>query len=238
MLHTTDFINNMVHEFQTPIANIRFAANLLKKRKPGDNAQKTEEYTEVILNETLRLQGHVEAILKVASGSDNSENTEKIDLHALINQVIATFHFRLEHVQATITFDAQASKHHIVAEWGPLTLILSNLIDNALKYIHQKPIIHIVTQNKEGHLLVSVKDNGIGIRKEDQPRIFDKFFRVSTGNVHNVKGFGLGLTYVKKVTEQFGGYVTVQSAPDKGSIFTLTFPLIDSHVNTENNPDH
>jgi two-component system phosphate regulon sensor histidine kinase PhoR len=238
MLHTTDFINNMVHEFQTPIANIRFAANLLKKRKPGDNAQKTEEYTEVILNETLRLQGHVEAILKVASGSGNSENTEKIDLHALINQVIATFHFRLEHAQATITFDAQASKHHIVAEWGPLTLLLSNLIDNALKYIHQKPIIHIVTQNKEGHLLVSVKDNGIGIRKEDQPRIFDKFFRVSTGNVHNVKGFGLGLTYVKKVTEQFGGYVTVQSAPDKGSIFTLTFPLIDSHVNTENNPDH
>lgn len=238
MLHTTDFINNMVHEFQTPIANIRFAANLLKKKKPGENPQKTEEYTEVILNETLRLQGHVEAILKVASNSDNTDNTEKIDMHHLIEHVISTFHFRLEHAQGTLTFDAKASKHVIVAEWGPLTLILSNLIDNALKYVHQKPKIHITTQNKEHHLLVSVQDNGIGIRREDQPRIFDKFFRVSTGNVHDVKGFGLGLTYVKKVTEQFGGYVTVQSTAHKGSIFVLTFPLIESYVNTENNSNH
>src|SRR5690606_1881384 len=121
--------------------------------------------------------------------------------------------------QAVLTFDAQASQHQIVAEWGPLTLILSNLIDNALKYVHHKPKIHITTQNKGKHLLVSVQDNGIGIREEDQPRIFDKFFRVSTGNVHDVKGFGLGLTYVKKVVEQFGGYVTVQSTPHKGSIF-------------------
>ncbi len=238
MLHTTDFINNMVHEFQTPIANSRFAANLLKKKKPGDSAQKTEEYTEVILNETLRLQGHVEAILKVASNSDNQDSTEKVAMHPLIEHVISTFHFRLEHAQATLTFDAQASKDQIVAEWGPVTLILSNLIDNALKYVNQKPKIHITTQNKENHLLVSVQDNGIGIRKEDQPRIFDKFFRVSTGNVHDVKGFGLGLTYVKKVAEQFGGDVTVQSTLNKGCIFTLTFPLIDSHVNTENNLNH
>jgi two-component system phosphate regulon sensor histidine kinase PhoR len=228
----------MVHEFQTPIANIRFATNLLKKKKAGNNDQKTEEYTEVILNETLRLQGHVEAILKVASTSDNQDNKEKIDMHLLIDHVISSFHFRLEHAKGTITFDAEASKHQIEAEWGPLTLIISNLIDNALKYVTQKPKIHIVTQNKENRLVVSVKDNGIGLRKEDQARIFDKFFRVSTGNVHDVKGFGLGLTYVKKVAEQFGGYVSVQSSPQKGSLFILTFPLIDSHVNTENNPDY
>ncbi|WP_062123583.1 sensor histidine kinase [Geofilum rubicundum] len=238
MLHTTDFINNMVHEFQTPIANIRFAANLLKKKKTGDSPQKTEEYTEVILNETLRLQGHVEAILKVASHSDNQDSTEKIDMHQMIEHVISTFHFRLEHAQAAISLDARASKHEINAEWGPLTLIISNLIDNALKYVSHQPQIHISTQNKENLLVVSVQDNGIGIRKEDQSRIFDKFFRVSTGNVHDVKGFGLGLTYVKKVVEQFGGHVTVQSTPGKGSIFTLTFPLIDSHVNTENNSHH
>src|SRR5690606_24911509 len=124
---------------------------------------------------------------------DNPDSTEKIDMHQMIEHVISTFHFRLEHAQASLALDARAANHQIIAEWGPLTLIISNLIDNALKYVSQKPQIHITTQNKENYLVVSIQDNGIGIHKEDQPRIFEKFFRVSTGNVHNVKGFGLGL---------------------------------------------
>src|SRR5690606_10095215 len=138
-------------------------ANLLKKKKAGDPPQKTQEYTEVILNETLRLQGHVEAILKVASNSDNPDSTEKIDMHQMIEHVISTFHFRLEHAQASLALDARAANHQIIAEWGPLTLIISNLIDNALKYVSQKPQIHITTQNKENYLVVSIQDNGIGI---------------------------------------------------------------------------
>jgi len=238
MVHTTDFINNMVHEFQTPITNIRFATNLIKKNVAGKLPEKAQEYTDVILNETIRLQTHVEAILKVASGTNNQNSKEIINIHKLIEHVIYTFDFRLKHAQASISFNAKASKYKIEAEWNPLTLAFSNLIDNALKYVTEKPNIQITTQNKNNNLLVLVKDNGIGIHKDDQVQIFDKFFRVYTGNVHNVKGFGLGLTYVKKVVEQCGGQIEIHSIPNKGSIFTLSFPLINNYVVKTNNTNN
>jgi len=228
LTHTTDFINNMVHEFQTPIANMRFAANLIRKNKGSENKEKTDEYTGVILEETQRLQNHVESILRVAGNGNCPAEKEVVNLHEVIENVISTFRYRIEHSDASIRLFPDAEKFEIEAEKGPITLIISNLIDNALKYVKQKPHIQISTLNQKGTIVLRFSDNGIGISKENQSRIFDKFFRVSTGDVHNVKGFGLGLTYVKKVTLQYGGTVSVESEPNKGSIFTLTFPIVKS----------
>lgn len=226
LLHTTDFVNNMVHEFQTPIANMRFAANLIRKGKSFENKEKTDEYTGVILEETQRLQNHVEAILRVAGNTNYPIEKETVDLHEVIEHVIHTFRYRIDHSNANIHFFPDAQNHEIEAERGPISLIISNLIDNALKYVKQKPHIQISTLNLNNKLVVRISDNGIGISKENQIRIFDKFYRVSTGDVHNVKGFGLGLTYLKKVTLQYGGTITVESEPEKGSIFTLSFPSV------------
>lgn len=226
LVRTTDFINNMVHEFQTPIANMRFAANLIRKIKPGSAPEKTMEYSDVILEETRRLQTHVESILRVAANGNAITEKEEVDVHTVIEHVLETFRYRIDHANATVKFIADAENYTIEAERGPLSLIISNLIDNALKYVKQKPHIHISTLNQKNRLIIRVSDNGIGITRENQSKIFDKFFRVSTGDIHNVKGFGLGLTYVKKVTLQYGGSVTVESEPDKGSIFTLTFPTL------------
>ncbi len=228
LTHTTDFINNMVHEFQTPIANMRFAANLIRKNKGSENKEKTNEYTGVILEETQRLQNHVESILRVAGNGNCPAEKEVVNLHEVIENVISTFRYRIEHSNASIRLFPDAEQCEIEAEKGPITLIISNLIDNALKYVKQKPHIQISTLNQKGTIVLRFSDNGIGISKENQSRIFDKFFRVSTGDVHNVKGFGLGLTYVKKVTLQYGGTVSVESEPEKGSIFTLTFPIVKS----------
>lgn len=226
LVRTTDFINNMVHEFQTPIANMRFAANLIRKAQSDNPPAKTMEYSDVILEETQRLQSHVEAILRVAANGNTATEKEKVDVHAVIEHVLETFRYRIDHSNATVKFIPDAEHHTIEAERGPLSLIISNLIDNALKYVKHQPHIQISTLNQKNRLIIRISDNGIGISRENQSRIFDKFFRVSTGDIHNVKGFGLGLTYVKKVTLQYGGSVLVESEPDKGSIFTLTFPTI------------
>jgi two-component system phosphate regulon sensor histidine kinase PhoR len=226
LLHTTDFVNNMVHEFQTPIANMRFATNLIRKLKPVGNKEKTDEYTGVILEETERLQAHVESILRVAGNGNYTAENEVVDMKEIIEDVINRFKYRIESSDASIKFFADADCHDIEAERGAISLVISNLIDNALKYVSQKPHIQISTLNHQSKLIIRVSDNGIGISKENQVKIFDKFYRVSTGDVHNVKGFGLGLTYVKKVTLQYHGQVAVESEPNKGSIFTLTFPIV------------
>ncbi|TCO08290.1 sensor histidine kinase [Natronoflexus pectinivorans] len=223
LLRTTDFINNMVHEFQTPIANVRFATNLIKKQK--DISVKTNEYSEVILEETKRLQHHVEEILRVGCSEHNDCDLDDLDMHELIENVIQSFKVRLTHSNATIRFKPDAENALIKGEYGPVSLVISNLIDNALKYVAKKPIIEINTTNMDSNLIIKITDNGIGIKKEDQQQVFEKFYRVSTGNVHNVKGFGMGLTYAKKVTDDCGGSIELESNPGKGSVFTLIFPV-------------
>jgi len=226
LLQTTDFVNNMVHEFQTPIANMRFATNLIRKLKPVGNKEKTDEYTGVILEETERLQAHVESILRVAGNGNVVQEKEIVDVNEVIESIIKSFKYRIESSNACIKFFPDAENHKIEAERGAISLIISNLIDNALKYVRQKPHIQISTLNQNKRLIIRVSDNGIGISKENQSKIFDKFYRVSTGDIHNVKGFGLGLTYVKKVTLQYKGLVAAESEPNKGSIFTLSFPIV------------
>lgn len=229
MLSTSDFINNMVHEFQTPIANIRFATNLLAKNRAKENPEKQLEYTQVIQKEAMRLQSHVETLLKLSSGSENVFNKELIDMHRMIKQVAETFSYNMEDSGAELGFDLEASDHFIEGEPEQISHSISNLIDNALKYASSNPLMKIETRNKDNYLIVSIIDNGIGIRKEDQARIFDKFYRVYTGDVHNIKGFGLGLAYVKKIVEQHRGFVEVESSIAKGSKFSLYFPTTEKN---------
>ncbi len=223
--HTSDFINNMVHEFQTPIANIRLAANLLKKKDITNKDEKIPEYISVIIKENEKLEKHVKNILEVSSNGDNNCLYEKVNLHNIITETGKEFSTRLEGVNGKIEYSLNAKFHIINAISGHFTLIFSNLIDNALKYSKEAPIIHISTINRKNNIEICVKDNGIGIDTKDLSKIFDKYYRVSTGDIHKVKGFGLGLTYVKKIVEQYKGKIEVLSSKDSGTLFTITIPF-------------
>lgn len=222
---TSDFINNMVHEFQTPLSNIRLAASLIKKREKTFHDEKVMEYISVILKENNRLEKNVEQILKVASPGNNHISTEEVDIHLLICSTVNEFATRLEGENGKIELKLEASKFILNAAPDHIKLIISNLIDNALKYSSVNPSILISTANIGNELLIKVKDNGIGIDKKDIANIFEKYYRVSTGNVHNVKGFGLGLTYVKMIVEKYKGKIEVSSSKASGTLFTITLPL-------------
>lgn len=223
MTHMREFVNNMLHEFQTPLANIRLAANLIIKKK--DNSEKTEGYANVVLNEYERMQDHVEDILKLSCETVKEGDYDVIDLKQIIEQVAQSFTYRIEEKGGRITSNLQASNHTLKSYNGRLSLVLSNLLDNAIKYSVDKPEICLETSNVKDMLQVRVIDNGIGISKKEQPYIFDKYYRVGTGDVHDVKGFGLGLTFVKKVIEEHNGRITVESEEGKGTCFTILLPL-------------
>lgn len=222
---TSDFINNMVHEFQTPLSNIRLAASMIRKKEKALNDEKVIEYSNVILNENNKLEKHVEEILKVADSSHNHNNTEEVDIHKLIESTVHEFKTRLEDVSGTIELHLNASSYVLKLAPYHIKLIFSNLIDNAIKYTVNSPVIVISTENKAKSLYITVKDNGIGIDKKDIVHIFEKYYRVSTGYIHNVKGFGLGLTYVKKIVDQYKGKIDVSSSKNSGTLFTIILPL-------------
>jgi two-component system phosphate regulon sensor histidine kinase PhoR len=222
---TSDFINNMVHEFQTPLSNIRLAASLIKKKEKTIHNEKVIEYISVILNENNKLEKHVDEILKVTSNNNNQSFCEEVDIHQLIGSTVHEFATRLESEKGKIELKLEASKFVLKVAPLHMKLIISNLIDNAIKYTVLNPYIIISTENFNNELLIKVKDYGIGIDKKDVSKIFEKYYRVSTGDVHNVKGFGLGLTYVKKIVEQYKGKIDVSSSKKEGTIFTISLPL-------------
>lgn len=222
---TSDFINNMVHEFQTPLSNIRLATSLIRKKEKSIHDEKVKEYISVIQNENQKLEKNVEEILKVASPVNNHQQIEIVDLHHLIDTTVLEFKTRLEGENGKIELKLNASKYMIDAMPDLMKLVISNLIDNAIKYTTRNPFIIISTQNSQNEIILKVKDNGIGIDKKDISNIFEKYYRVSTGDIHNVKGFGLGLTYVKKIVEQFKGKIEVESSKTTGTIFIISLPL-------------
>jgi two-component system phosphate regulon sensor histidine kinase PhoR len=223
MNHMREFVNNMLHEFQTPLANIRLAANLIIKKKA--DSEKTEGYANVVLNEYERMQNHVEDILKLSCDSVKEGEFDEVDLKETIEQVVQSFTYRIEEKGGTITTALNATNHHLKSYNGRLTLVLSNLVDNAIKYSADQPKIRLETETVKDMLQLKVMDNGIGIAAKEQPYIFDKYYRVGTGDVHDVKGFGLGLTFVKKVIEEHNGRITVESEEGKGTCFTILLPL-------------
>lgn len=222
---TSDFINNMVHEFQTPLSNIRFATNLIKKKEQNINDEKVSEYLSVILLENQKLEKHVDEILKVMCNGNDQGSMETLDMHQLIENSLKSFTTRIESLNGRMVFHPEASRFTINATPDHMKLVLSNLIDNAIKYAREIPEIKITTLNKGNQFIVVFMDKGIGMEKRELPKIFEKYYRVSTGDVHNVKGFGLGLTYVKKIIEQYNGHIEVSSTPGKGTVFTIFLPL-------------
>lgn len=223
-----DFINNMTHELKTPIATIRISSESLLNFNDNTDPEKRLRYAGIIYKENKRLEQQVERVLNIAK-LDKKElklKLESIDIHEIVEEAKENFEFsQLEEVGGKITLDLQAENHIVSADMVHVTNVVNNLIDNAIKYCEQVPQIEISTKNQKGKCLLTVADNGKGISKEDIKFIFDKFYRVPTGNVHDVKGFGLGLYYVKTIIEELGGSITVKSSIGNGSEFTIALPL-------------
>lgn len=218
-----DFVNNMTHEFKTPISTISLAVNMAQEnpKPPAIN-----RYLQIIQAENQRLGGHVEKVLQMALLDKGEIRLQKkpINIHNLIEKVLNTQSVLLEQHQVDLVLEFDAEDEIVSADETHLTNILTNLIDNAIKYSPEKVFLKISTKNKDNNLIVSVEDKGIGMTQEQQDKIFDSFYRVPTGNLHDVKGFGLGLSYVKKMIEAHNGTVTVESKADEGSIFSIVLP--------------
>lgn len=223
-----DFINNMTHELKTPIATIGISSETLMNLNPENSKDKLLRYASIIYKENKRLESQVEKVLNVANldRTDIVLKKEFFDLHEIIEESKDNFEFnQLEELGGHITLELNASESVINADVVHVNNIVNNLIDNAIKYCDKVPEIVISTSINKGKIVLSVKDNGKGISRDNQKYIFDKFYRVPTGNLHDVKGFGLGLFYVKTIVEEHGGTIQVKSILGKGSEFIVTFPL-------------
>lgn len=221
-----DFISNMTHEFKTPISTISLAAEMLNDDSIIKTPEKQQRFVKMIRDENKRLSILVESILQT-SILDKGEFKLKrsdVDVHDIINQAIQNTQLLIDQRHGTITKHLEAVNFVINADRVHLTNIIFNLIDNAIKYTKDSPTILISTKDVENGIEISIKDNGIGISKENQRKIFDKFYRVPTGNVHNVKGFGLGLSYVQAVVQKHNGTIHVDSELGKGSTFKIVMP--------------
>lgn len=224
--HTTDFLNNMTHEFKTPLTNIALAGRMISKDPRQE--EKIKHYSGIILEENEKLRLQVEQVLSMTALERGEIPLQKaeLDAHQLIRDALKCISIQVENKQGGIQTEFDAEKFIIMGDQTHLTNALCNLVDNALKYSGDKPHLFIRTYNTPEQLVIIVADNGIGIEKEYHKKVFDKFFRVPTGDVHNVKGFGLGLAYVKKIVELHGGRIELESEKGKGTVFTITLPYV------------
>ena len=219
-----DFINNMTHELKTPVATISLATEMLVKEKVQNKKDKLNSYINIINVENKRLGSHIERVLQTAQLDKEAIklNLEKINLDSLLQELENKFKLRILDAEAKVFWNLEAKNSIIKGDRIHLLNVFSNLMDNALKY--RKPeelIIEIKTYNKNNKLYLEIKDNGIGMTKADSNRIFEKFYRVPTGNIHNVKGFGLGLSYVKTMIEEHNGKISIDSVFGKYTTFIL-----------------
>jgi two-component system phosphate regulon sensor histidine kinase PhoR len=224
----SDFINNMTHEFKTPIATIQLATDALNNEKVISNQEQIKYYSSIIKEENRRMNKQVEKILQAAQLEKDEIKLQykKINVHDIIKKVAEYTKLQMEEIGATFTLHLNAEKMFINADEVHFTNILFNLVDNATKYSNENPVIEFSTENVGNQINISIKDNGIGMDKETQNHIFEKFYRAHTGNLHNVKGFGLGLTYVKNIVDAHKGKIVVQSELGHGSTFTISLPII------------
>lgn len=226
----TDFINNMTHELKTPVSTISLAAQMLGDPTIMKSPTMLNHLAEVIGDESKRLRFQIEKVLQmsVLENSESALNLTEVDVNAIVNSVVNTFKLKVEKFGGTLEMQLNAEEDCVKVDEMQFTNVIFNLLDNAVKYRNEEvPLkLEIKTANPdEKHITIAVSDNGIGIRREELKRIFDKFYRVPTGNLHNVKGFGLGLAYVKKMVTIFGGTITVDSEHGKGTRFSITLPV-------------
>ncbi len=226
----SDFINNMTHELKTPLATISLAIDALTNEKVIHDTDKIKYYSSMIKDENKRMNKQVEKILQSArlEKQDVKLNLQHLNAHDIIDKVANNLSLQIQEKNGSLKLNLHATKYIIEADEVHFSNIIFNLLDNAIKYSKDNvPIaIEIETQSAGGMLAIKVKDNGIGMNKETAGRVFEKFYRAHTGNLHNVKGFGLGLSYVKAMVEAHEGKARVDSTPGKGSTFTVSFPLV------------
>jgi two-component system phosphate regulon sensor histidine kinase PhoR len=224
----TDFINNMTHEFKTPVSTISLASQMLLNDKIVGNKEKIQSYAHIIEEENKRLSGHIENVLQVAK-LDRGEyklKKENLNVHELLNEITDSLALRLQNENGILIKRFSAAKSDIIGDKFHLSNAIYNIFDNAMKYRKDSELeIEVSTRSSQHGIFISVKDNGIGISRDNQRRIFEKFYRVPTGNIHNVKGFGLGLSYVKIIINAHGGDVSVDGELGKGTTFEAYIPF-------------
>ncbi len=222
----TDFINNMTHEFKTPIATISLAADSILSPMVITSKEKIERFSNIIKQENKRMLSQVEKVLQMAliDKKEFSLKVSDVDMHIVIEQAIENVNLQVQRRGGHITMKLEATDPVIQGDATHLSSVIHNLLDNANKYSPEAPEISVHTRNVQGGLEVIVQDKGIGMTKDARKQIFEKFYRVSTGNLHDVKGFGLGLSYVKAITDAHQGKITVDSEPGKGSSFAIYLP--------------
>ena len=227
-----DFINNMTHELKTPISTVSLASEMLGDSSMEKSKDQVSHYVRIIKEENQRLGLLVENILQTAvlDKGQFKLRPQEVDVHEIIDRAISNIRLQVEKRGGEIHLEKNAKENILMADRVHLTNIIYNLVDNALKYSEEKPTIKITTENINGGIQISVSDNGIGISKENQKKIFETFYRVPTGNIHNVKGFGLGLSYVKAAVEKHGGTVSVESEIGKGSTFKIYIPFSQGEI--------
>ncbi|MDQ3191960.1 MAG: HAMP domain-containing histidine kinase [Bacteroidota bacterium] len=223
---TTDFINNMTHEFKTPISTIAISSEVLTKPEIVNNPDRLQRYSSIISEENNRLKSMVERLLQIATldKADYKLNKTLVNVHSVVGEITNRFVLALNEKNGQFIYKLNATEEIIHVDKEHFTNILSNLVDNAIKYSPGEPVITIITENYRKGIKIKISDNGIGIKKEDQKQVFEKFYRVSTGNLHDIKGFGLGLNYVKIMVEAHKGKVSVESEVNKGSRFEIYLP--------------
>lgn len=224
----TDFINNMTHEFKTPIATINLALDAIKNPKIQGDSEKVSYYHKLIREENKRMHAQVENVLRISRLEKNELDLkkERLDLHELINSSITHVELIVQDKGGYIKTHLGALSSSILANSSHFTNVIVNLLDNALKYSEDAPKVDVYTENVKDYIILKIRDQGIGMNKQVQRKAFDKFYREHTGNIHNVKGHGLGLAYVKRILDDHHGTISVLSEKGKGSTFIIKLPLI------------
>lgn len=224
-----DFINNMTHEFKTPIATISLAVDALRNEKVQQDPKKMSYFSEIIKEENQRMNRQVETILKAAllEKQEIQLNLKPLHIHQIVTDVADNFMLRLQEKGGTLELKLNATNDLIEADEVHISNLVNNLMDNAVKYSKENvpPKICIFTSSTDKKFIIRIEDNGIGMNRETVKRIFERFYRAHTGNIHNVKGFGLGLSYVKSVVDAHDGHIKAESTLGKGSCFTIEFNL-------------
>jgi two-component system, OmpR family, phosphate regulon sensor histidine kinase PhoR len=225
----TDFINNMTHEFKTPIATINLALDAIKNPKVIDDKEKVFRYLQMIRDENKRMHAQVENVLRISKleKKELDISKESQNVQSIIEDAVDHVHLIIEDRQGTITTHFEANRTTVLLNDVHFTNVIVNVLDNAIKYSPDMPVIDIFTENVKDFILIKIKDQGLGMNKVAQKRIFEKFYREHTGDLHNVKGHGLGLAYVKRIIEDHNGQIFVESEKGKGSTFIIKLPLIN-----------
>ncbi|MFI1772148.1 sensor histidine kinase [Thalassobellus citreus] len=224
----TDFINNMTHEFKTPIATINLALDSIKNPKIIGDKDKVLRYLNMIKEENKRMHAQVENVLRISKLEKNELNISKdrVKLHDLVLDAITHVELIVEDRQGYIKTFLDAEKTSVLANETHFTNVIVNILDNAIKYSPDAPKIEVYTENVGNNIILKIKDHGSGMSKAALKRVFEKFYREHTGNIHNVKGHGLGLAYVKRIVDDHQGHVSAESEKDNGSTFTIKLPII------------